>query len=226
MTLLGGGLIKSAWLDKGAPMYQGWTATDAELLSAWELEPDTSAIVIDMTPARETVALFQLWAVSGYTDETWTPMMLHLRSLYWDEPPDKPIEEFKMTFVRDAAKGMYVRSIMYVKEDWNRGGSGPSSGTLITDEVWAYFYESQLNTGAGTSEVDPVSAWPPGAKGDHAHDASGSARGTRDAYSAPCSCSHEAGPVPYVFTAWRRSASAEMRSTRGSASSRCVSDTR
>ena len=90
-------------------MDAGWTVTDAEMLATSELKPETSAIVIDMTPDRETVALFQLWAVSGCTAETWTPMMLHLRSLYWDEPPDKPIEEFKMTFERDPTQGMYVR---------------------------------------------------------------------------------------------------------------------
>jgi hypothetical protein len=87
------------------------------------------------------VALFQLSAVSGYTYEVWTPMMLHLRSLFWDEPPDKPIEDFKMLFEQDPTAGEYVRSIMYVKEDWNRGGRGPSSGTLITDTVWKYFIE-------------------------------------------------------------------------------------
>jgi hypothetical protein len=123
-------------------MDAGWTVTDAEMLATSELKPETSAIVIDMTPDRETVALFQLWAVSGCTAETWTPMMLHLRSLYWDEPPDKPIEEFKMTFERDPTQGMYVRSIMYVKDDWNRGGGGPSSGTLITSEVWEYLMQA------------------------------------------------------------------------------------
>lgn len=120
-------------------MQDCWTTTDVEMLAAWGLEQETSAIVIDMTPGRDTVALFQLWAVSGYTDETWTPMMLHLRSLFWDDVPDKPVEDFKMAFDRDPTKGLYVRSIMYVKQDWNRGGRGPSSGTLITDGVWEYF---------------------------------------------------------------------------------------
>lgn len=122
-------------------MYEGWTLTDEEMLTTWGLEPEASAIVIDMTPDRETVALFQLWAVSGYRDDTWAPVMLHLRSLFWDDVPDKPIEDFKSAFDRDPAEGLYVRSIMYVKEDWNRGGKGPSSGTLITDGVWRYFIQ-------------------------------------------------------------------------------------
>lgn len=144
VALLGGGLIRSAWERKGSPMYEGWTVTDADMLAVWECEPETSALVIDMKPKGQDVSLFQLWAVSGWTDGSWTPLMLHLRTLFWDDPPDKPIEEFKSSFKRDPAQGKYVRTFMYVRgKGWTRGGIGASSRLLITDGLWDYFAEEQ-----------------------------------------------------------------------------------
>jgi len=82
VRLAGGGLIQSAWIEKGSPEDAGWTVSAGEMLATGDWDPSTSAIVIDTAPGRTTVSLFRLLAVSGYTSNGWSPILLHLHELW------------------------------------------------------------------------------------------------------------------------------------------------
>jgi hypothetical protein len=50
----------------------GWTVSASDLLPAADVDPNTHALVIDTSPSRPTVSLFEVRAIPGYTCATWT----------------------------------------------------------------------------------------------------------------------------------------------------------
>ena len=48
-----------------------------------------SALIIDLTPKRNTLSLFEVLDVWGYSDSYWTPILLHLSGLFVDVNPDE-----------------------------------------------------------------------------------------------------------------------------------------
>jgi hypothetical protein len=111
VRLAGGGLVQSAWTAKGSPKDAGWTVTAPEMLATGGWDPMTNAIVIDTAPNRDTVSLFRLLAVSGYTSYGWSPIMLHLHELWWDQKTRKQLDAFKQSFERDLARRRVVRAV-------------------------------------------------------------------------------------------------------------------
>jgi hypothetical protein len=154
VTLAGGGLIQSAWVDQGSPKAVGWTVGAAEMLRSSEWDPATNAIVIDTAPSRDSVSLFQLLAVSGWRERGWSPVMLHLRELWWDTTTrGKGTDEFKQSFKRGVEHGQYVRSVLYLNASWNWGGNSRSSAALLTENVWDYFVEASSKVSKAYDEL-------------------------------------------------------------------------
>jgi hypothetical protein len=88
------------------------------------------------------VSLFRLLAVSGYTGNGWSPIMLHLHELWWDQKTRKQLDAFKQSFERALDDGSYVRSVLYLNSNWNWGGSSRSSATLVTETAWDHFVKA------------------------------------------------------------------------------------
>lgn len=151
VRLAGGGLIQSAWTEKGSPEDVGWTVSAGEMLATGGWDPMTSAIVIDTAPRRDSVSLFRLLAVSGYTSSGWSPILLHLHELWWDHPTRRKLDAFKRDFKCDLEDGSYVRSILYLNANWNWGGNSRSTATLVTETAWDHFLRTSAKVSRHTT---------------------------------------------------------------------------
>jgi hypothetical protein len=146
VTLAGGGLIQSTLrtlgrLGKGDA---GWTVSAAELLRTGGYEPDAHALVIDTAPSRDTVSLFEVQSMLGYSYADWTPIMVRFEQLFVDEDPTTSVDAMKQEFTDEASERCVVRTILYLKGgyaggDWNWGGNSRTTAALLWEDAWKFF---------------------------------------------------------------------------------------
>ncbi len=157
-VVLGGkGLIQSACRKYLASQDCGWTISAAELLLAGGHEPTKHALVIDTAPKRESVSLFEIKSIAGYSYATWTPIMLVFEQLFVDaedeliiddNPPLSP-DVFKKRFLDGRCERHIVRSILYLNGgfeagSWNWGGNSRTTAALLWEDAWNHFISVQV----------------------------------------------------------------------------------
>ena len=152
VVLAGGGLIRSACRKHLSDHDAGWTISASEMLQAGDFSVEDHAIVIDTSPRRQTVSLFEIKSISGYSYEAWTPILLTFEQLFADAEDELTIEdgtvltpeEFKSRFRDGSCERHVVRSILYLRGgwgsgDWNWGGNSRTTAALLWEDAWRYF---------------------------------------------------------------------------------------
>ena len=149
--LAGRNLIHQAWEKRGKPLDEGWHVSAAELIlihSSGLQTYDTRRMVIDFHPsARWRIGLVELLDIYAYTwgydtgEAVWTPLMLRLRDLYYEEfdpeitgqQKDEKIKQLpEPNDDSDFVEFLYLQG-------WNWGKSGMTNAVFLQGEAREYF---------------------------------------------------------------------------------------
>lgn len=107
-SLAGYNLIYKLWKKHGSPINQGWEMSVDELIKEYTSEKGsmyTHSLLIDFAPkSSERIGIIEILNIYAYTyarenDNTmvadWTPMMLKLRDVFYEEYESKISKEEK-----------------------------------------------------------------------------------------------------------------------------------
>ena len=118
----GGGLVQQACQKHLTGKDGGWTVSRGELLDARQVTAENHELVIDTSPSRDTINLYEIRSVSGYSYSNWTPIMICFQSLFTDDDavPAQDggvmgIDEFKQAFNDAGCPRDTVRSVLYLR---------------------------------------------------------------------------------------------------------------
>jgi hypothetical protein len=145
----GNGLINKLWESKGRPLNQGYSLSASELLSQHnrKFSGETHSLVIDFDPgSQKIIGLVEIENIHLYTfgDEgiaNWTPMMLELREVYYDDITEDEKEKILIQFEVQANRQQIVE-FLYLKGDensWNWGRNGGTNASFLHDAPRKYF---------------------------------------------------------------------------------------
>lgn len=149
---LGGyGLLYELWNKRNKPVECGWSVTAADLLKehSEEFSSDNYALVIDFHPgATNRIGLVEIEAIHVYTygnenGAFWSPIMLELRDVYYDEDFDEPltagrkVEIFARLDISPTRKK--IVEFLYLQGGWNWGRNGSTNAAFIHDDARKYF---------------------------------------------------------------------------------------
>lgn len=151
VVLAGDGLIYTACKKYLGEEDVGWTVSSSDLLAAGGFHPSEHSLVIDVAPKRPTVSLYEIKSISGYSYDTWTPLMLTMEMLFGDAPPTTSPEAMKRGFTDRECKRLVVREFLYLiggyaEGSWNWGGNSRTTAALLFDDAWDYFGQQMVNT--------------------------------------------------------------------------------
>lgn len=108
-----------------------------------------SALIIDLTPKRKPLSLYEVLDVWGHSGSGWTPALVHLSGLFVDEPPDG-IDRNNFV-IRDNERKEPVYTFWYfdgsvadgqIVGKWSPPGPSPTNSAVLWPDVLAYFFES------------------------------------------------------------------------------------
>lgn len=159
--LAGNNIIKKLWEEKGRPLDKGWQITAKDIIrAAPSLSADTDNLhpVSDYHPnADNRIGIVEICDIYLYTfsqDENlqepeWTPMMLKLRTLYY-EKFDTDLSSEEIAAKKQSIKlppnydtptdDSWTFTFLYVKgSSWNFGKPGSANGTFIEGGALRYF---------------------------------------------------------------------------------------
>lgn len=148
--LAGNGLIYRLWNKRNKPIKCGWSVTADDLLKEHGegLSGNEYALVIDFDPeSQERIGLVEIEAIHIYTNgydgtASWSPMMLELRDVYYDEDdfdPDKKPEFLQRVPVSQDRKK--IMEFLYLQGSWNWGRNGSTNAAFIFDDARKYFQQ-------------------------------------------------------------------------------------
>lgn len=154
-SLAGYNLIYNLWVRKNKPRNQGWSVNANELLSIIDetFTSDSHALVIDFHPnADYRIGLIEIDRIHLYTygkkEEDfayWTPMMLELKSLYYDEYEEPISKDEKNDFIdcfEPPATRKRIVEFLYLngtENGWNWGKNGMTNAAFIEEDSREYF---------------------------------------------------------------------------------------
>ena len=116
------------------------------------VEQDNQTLIIDLKPNNRYLSLYEVLNVWGYSASGWTPILLHLRSLFIDEnrglyndkdfirtpeEVDEPI--FSMLYLNGTIKGGQLEG------KWTTPGPGATNSVLLWPDVFKYFWQQAKN---------------------------------------------------------------------------------
>jgi hypothetical protein len=152
VTFAGRGLIQSACRKHLGDKDVGWTVSAADMLIAGGFSVDDHVIVVDTSPNRPTVSLFEITSVSGFSYGEWTPIVLSFEQLFSDAEAGLTAKDgttlttdmFKARFRDGGCERCVVRSILYLRGgyasgDWNWGGNSRTTAALLWKDAWEFF---------------------------------------------------------------------------------------
>lgn len=152
-----GGLIHQCWMDKGQPLNSGWAADADELIAArcgQGCSTKTHRLVIDFDPnSKKRIGLVELLEVKVFTygikgkpkTAGWSPMMLVLRDLYYEEFVKELSAEDKrerLGEIRPATPKDTIVEFLYLNGDakgWNFGRNGMTNAAFLHADARAFF---------------------------------------------------------------------------------------
>ena len=154
--LAGYNLIYSIWKKRGEPINQGWHMSADDLISEYTSGKgniQTNALLIDFDPnARNRIAIIELMDIYAYTysrasgkEAEWTPMMLRLRDVLYDEYEREISDEEKKEEIKiikqpfsekDFVEFLYLNG---PKKGWNWGRNGMTNAPFIKGPAREYF---------------------------------------------------------------------------------------
>lgn len=128
-----------------------WEVNVDEGLRNFEPPYPNHTIIIDLYPyVTDKLSLYELVGVYGYSNHEWTPVMLHLRGLFVEEPLKPEFHEGN-DFIRPSQlKDEPVFTMLYLKGSvqenkcvgtWTTPGPSSTNSVLLWPETFAYFVE-------------------------------------------------------------------------------------
>lgn len=107
-----------------------------------------SALIIDLTPNRPELNLFEVLDVWGFSSHGWSPILLHLSGLFVDVDPEE-VNDRKFT-IKDSDRSEPIYEFMYLRGSVSKGKLKgpwtlpmvPLNGALLWPESLSYFIES------------------------------------------------------------------------------------
>jgi hypothetical protein len=152
------GLIYQTWIRREKPL-GGWTITHQQLLETYSLQyndesctNENYALVIDFHPSsKDRIALIEIERIHVYTYGTedkyayWSPMMLELRKLYYDDEIEEFSEEYKKNILEDievSENREQIVEFLYLNGDdycWNWGRNGMTNAVFIEQDARNFF---------------------------------------------------------------------------------------
>lgn len=120
-----------------------WEASAADILLQEGVSASDHEIVIDLMPSRaNSVSLYRLVRVWGYSEAEWTPVALQLESLFVERPCAMP-EQFKENFTDADATRSPVGEFLYLRGGitggaWSWGRIGWVNGALLWPDAFEY----------------------------------------------------------------------------------------
>lgn len=148
--LAGYNLLYKAWTKRNKPVECGWSVTADDLLQEHgkEFNHDSHALVIDFDPnSKNRIGLVEIEAIHIYTygnrdGAFWSPMMLELRDVYYDEF-DEPLASIQKQeiFARLelSASRKKIIEFLYLQGGWNWGRNGGTNAAFIYEDARTYF---------------------------------------------------------------------------------------
>jgi hypothetical protein len=159
--LAGNNIIRKLWEEKGRPIGEGWEITASDIVKN-AIPPSANSELLhpvtDFHPrTTERIGIMEIDTIYLYTfpqdrnkkEPAWTPMMLKLRSLYYEEfDPALSLEKIQekkkhIVLPKDYDKPRdesWTFTFLYVKgESWNFGKPGSTNGTFIEGGARTYF---------------------------------------------------------------------------------------
>ena len=155
-SLAGYSLIYNLWEKRGKPTDQGWHMSADDLIREYTQGKgsiDTNALLIDFLPnAQKKIGIIELLDIYAYTysgktrtDAGWTPMMLSLRDVLYEEY-DKEIsaaeKERKIKNLKAPNNKEDFIEFLYLNgtsEGWNWGRNGMTNAAFIYGPAREYF---------------------------------------------------------------------------------------
>jgi len=121
-----------------------WHAKINDLLDEAGIPPKGHAVVIDLKP-KESVTLFELTDVWGYSYPEWTPIAMRMETLFLDEKPLDP-DAFKQRFADARCRRRPLYEFLHLQGgtiggSWNWGQVGTVNGALLPPEALDFFLE-------------------------------------------------------------------------------------
>jgi hypothetical protein len=155
-SLGGYNLIYQSWLAHGSPVDNGWHATAEELIQILTEQAQnysTRRLIIDFDPnATWRIGLIELLDVYAYTwsdgngGPSWTPLMLRLRDVHYEEY-DPPIDQARKAEIfsdlkepgldsPDFVEFLYLNGPAY---GWKWGKNGMTNTVFLQGAARDYF---------------------------------------------------------------------------------------
>jgi hypothetical protein len=155
-SLAGYNLIYKLWEKRGKPTDQGWHMTADDLIKEYtegKGNSESHSLLIDFHPnSRNRIGIIELLDIYAYTwsgetkkDAGWTPMMLRLRDILYEEY-EKEISDADKELTMKALKNPNDKKdfieFLYLNgpdKGWNWGRNGMTNAAFINGPAREYF---------------------------------------------------------------------------------------
>jgi hypothetical protein len=151
--LAGWGLIYSLWKSNGKPINKGWSVSADQILKAHnkDYSTKTHSLVIDFHPnSKERIGLVEIENIHLFTygdseKISWTPMMLELKDVFYNEDYEELTQEEKEKIISEIepiSNGDKIYEFLYLNGDdknWNWGKNGMTNAAFIFNDAREYF---------------------------------------------------------------------------------------
>ena len=151
--LAGHQLLFKLWNKRNKPVNCGWSVTADDLLKEHgvSFSSDNYALVIDFHPSSRTrIGLVEIEAIHVYIyggdngQVWWSPMMLELRDVYYNEEFDEPLtsnqkQEILARLPDLSPTRQKIIEFLYLQGDWKWGMNGRTNAAFIHDDARKFF---------------------------------------------------------------------------------------
>jgi hypothetical protein len=150
--LAGKNLLYRLWTKRNKPIECGWSVSADDLLKEHHESFNVRdyALVIDFHPgANHRIGLVEIEAIHVFTyrngeEALWSPIMLELRDVYYDEDFDEPLtltrkQEILTRFELSSTRSKIIEFLYLQGSGWNWGRNGSTNAAFIRDDARKYF---------------------------------------------------------------------------------------
>lgn len=105
-------------------------------------------LIINLKPSDTNLSLYELINVWGYTEPTWTPIMMHLRGLFEDESPTGIDTKDFLRIESDITDPIFSMSYLIgsisngaLSGRWTPPGKSSTNSVVLGTETFRYFIQ-------------------------------------------------------------------------------------
>jgi hypothetical protein len=146
-SLAGYQLIYKLWVKRGKPTDEGWHITADDLIrehTNGSGSIETHSLLIDFHPTSRTrIGIIELLDIYPYSYPTWTPMMLRLRDVFYEEREISDEEkEAKTKQLKNPNNKEDFMEFLYLNgadKGWKWGANGRTNAAFIHAPAREYF---------------------------------------------------------------------------------------